>query len=500
MTEHVLGSAPDRGRHLALIDGQSGRAVTYGELAGAVRATSAGLHAWGLRKGEAAAICAPNSLDFPVAFHAAAALGAAVTTVNPGFTREEIARQLADCQAVVAFTTPELEKTVRDAGEGRLREVFRFGDGSFEALREQGGDPPQVKIRPAVDVAALPYSSGTTGPPKGVMLTHRNLVAMIEQFGPLDGTDESDVVIAALPFFHIYGLLVILNLALYRGATLVVFPRFELEPFLAAIARHRVSRLPLVPPLVLRLARDPLVDRYDHSSVRVAVSGAAPLAPELGRELAARFDCLVKQGYGLTELSPGSHMNPEDIPGQPPGSVGLLHPNTVCRLVDPVTLRDVPAGERGEIWVRGPQVMKGYLNRPDATAEMITPEGWLRTGDVGVIDAEGYLFVVDRLKELIKYKGFQVAPAELEAVLLSHPNVADAAVIGKPDGEAGEVPLAVVVPRPGATLSAADLMAFVAGHVAGYKKVREVEFADAIPRSPSGKILRRVLAERFART
>ena len=497
LTEHVLGAAFRRGDRVALIDGLTGRELSYAQLAQAVAATAAGLHARGLGKGEVAAICAPNHIEFPVAFHAAAAVGAAVTTVNAGFTVEEISRQLADAGAVVAFTTPELESRIRAAGAGRLRDVYCFGE-SFESLAVQRGVQPDIEINAAADVAALPYSSGTTGTPKGVMLTHRNLVAMIEQFGPLDLTGEQDVVIVVLPFFHIYGLMVILNLALYRGAQLVVFPRFELEPFLAAVERHRVTRLPLVPPLVLRLARDPIVDRYDHSSVKVAISGAAPLAPELQRQLADRFRCFVKQGYGMTELSPGSHMNPEDVPDQPPGSVGLLHPNTECRLIDPVSLEDVAVGARGEIWVRGPQVMKGYLNRPEATAEMITPEGWLRTGDVGVVDENGYLFVVDRLKELIKYKGFQVAPAELESILLAHQDVADAAVIGKPDAEAGEVPLAVVVPRQGARLTAREVMSFVEARVAGYKRVRAVEFAREIPKSPSGKILRRVLAEHLA--
>jgi acyl-CoA synthetase (AMP-forming)/AMP-acid ligase II len=344
-------------------------------------------------------------------------------------------------------------------------------------------------------VAALPYSSGTTGAPKGVMLTHRNLVAMLLAMHPVEGTTERDVTIAVLPFFHIYGLALILCLGLYRGATLVVFPRFQMEQFLAAVERWRVTRLPLVPPLVLRLVREPMVDRFDLSSVRVAVSGAAPLPPHLASELSDRLHCLVKQGYGLTELSPGSHMHAEDAGTPPAGSVGVLHANTECRLVDPATLRDVATGERGEIWVRGPQVMKGYLNRPEATAEIITPDGWLRTGDVGTIDAGGQLYVVDRLKELVKYKGYQVAPAELEAVLLSHPAVADVAVVPKPDAEAGEIPKAFVVVQPNAAPTAEELMAFVAERLAPYKRVREVEFVAEVPKSPSGKILRRVLVD-----
>jgi len=492
----VLERARERGTHPALIDGLTGAVTTYAELADAVDGLAAGLHGQGFRAGEVAAICAPNRVEFPLALLAVTRLGGIVTTINPAFTPAEMARQLGDAGAVLAFTTPELADRVREAGGDRLRDVLCFGDAAFAALTRTPGAPPVVAIDAASDVAVLPYSSGTTGTPKGVMLTHRNLVAMLLAMHPVEGTSDRDVTIAVLPFFHIYGLAIILSLGLYRGATLVVLPRFEMEQFLATVERWRVTRLPLVPPLVLRLAREPVVERFDLSSVRVATSGAAPLAADLALELAARLGCIVKQGYGLTELAPGSHMQAEDAGMPTPGSVGVLHANTECRLVDPVTLRDVGAGERGEIWVRGPQVMKGYLNRPEATAEMVSPDGWLRTGDVGTIDGDGQLFVVDRLKELIKYKGFQVAPAELEAVLLTHPAVADVAVVPKPDGDAGEIPKAFVVARPNAGATAEALMAHVAERVAPYKRVREVEFVAEIPKSPSGKILRRVLVDR----
>jgi acyl-CoA synthetase (AMP-forming)/AMP-acid ligase II len=491
----VLGDAPARGGRPALIDGPSGRVVTYAGLADAVERTAAGLHAAGFRKGEVAAICAPNCVEYPVAFLAIARLGGTVTPVNPALTAAEMAKQLTDAGAVVAFTTGELAGRVADAGCGRLRQVVHLDGDSFAALARTEGSPPPVAIDPAGDVVALPYSSGTTGTPKGVMLTHRNLVASLRQMHPVEATTDQDVTAAVLPFFHVYGLVVVLGLGLYRGATLVVFPRFQLEELLAAVERWRVTRLPLVPPILLRLARDPVVDRHDLRSVRVVISGAAPLAPDLAREVATRLGCLVKQGYGMTELSPVSHMQPEDG-SSPPGAVGVLHASTECRLVDPATLQDVAPGEPGELWVRGPQVMKGYLNRPEATAEMITPDGWLRTGDVGTIDTGGNLTVVDRLKELIKYKGYQVAPAELEALLLTHPAVADAAVVRRPDEEAGEVPKAFVVRRPGASLTAEELMAFVAERVAHYKRVRAVEFVPEIPRSPAGKILRRALVER----
>ncbi|HEX6348860.1 MAG TPA: AMP-binding protein [Candidatus Dormibacteraeota bacterium] len=467
----ILGRARERGEHPALIDAARGAVTTYAQLAEEVDRLASGLHDEGFGKGEVAALCTPNRVEFPIVACAVARLGGIVTTLNPAYTEAEMRRQLKDSGAVIAFTTAELAP--RFAG---LRRVYEFG-----RLPAASEAPPEVDIDPAQDVVALPYSSGTTGTPKGVMLTHRNLVAMQLLMGPVEGTSERDVTAAVLPFFHIYGFSVILALGLYRGATLVVFPRFEMESLLAAIQRYQITRLPLVPPLLLRLARDSLVDRYDVSSVRTVISGAAPLAPALADEVSRRFGCLVKQGYGLTELSPGSHMHPEDQGRPPPGSVGLLHPNTECRLVD------------GEIWVRGPQVMKGYLNQPEATAEMITPEGWLRTGDVGRVDERGYLYVVDRLKELIKYKGYQVAPAELEALLLTHPGVADAAVVGLPDEEAGEIPKAFVVRAPGSEVDAAELVEFVAAGVAPYKKVRQVEFVAEIPKSPSGKILRRLL-------
>lgn len=472
--------------------------MTYQELVEAVERTAGGLHARGLRRGDVAALCSSNRVEFAVAFLATARLGAATTLVNPSFTEPEMARQLADSDSVVAFASPEVVEKVRAAGGGRLREIYVFGaaDGavSFASL-SAGGPAREIDVNPD-EVVALPYSSGTSGTPKGVQLTHRNLVAMQMQMLPVEGTRPGDVVIAVLPFFHIYGLSVILVLGLYRGATIVVFERFRMDAFLTAIDRHRATRLPLVPPLILRLAREPSLDRFDLSSVRTVISGAAPLPAEVGRELGQRLGCFVKQGYGMTELSPGGHMHPEDGNTPPEGSVGLLHPNTECRLVDPVTGVDVGPGETGEIWYRGPQVMAGYLGRPEDTAAILSSDGWLRTGDIGRIDAEGYLYVVDRLKEMIKFKGFQVAPAELEALLLTHPSIADAAVIPSPDEEAGEVPKALVVLAPGAVATDTDIMEFVAARVAHYKQVRAVELVEEIPRSPSGKILRRLLVER----
>jgi 4-coumarate--CoA ligase len=344
------------------------------------------------------------------------------------------------------------------------------------------------------DVVALPYSSGTTGLSKGVMLTHKNLVANVAQTLGAIPSAPDERLMAVLPFFHIYGMQCMMNCGLRAGATVITLPRFDLEQFLRAHQDYRITRSFVAPPIVLALARHTLVDSFDLSHLRLVNSGAAPLKAELAAECSKRLGCDVIQGYGMTELSPVSHLTP---PGWfRPGSVGITAPNTQTRIVDPVTGVDRGTGEEGEVWVRGPQVMKGYLNTPQATAATLDADGWLHTGDLGCMDPDGHLYVVDRLKELIKYKGFQVPPAELEAVLLRHPDVADAAVIGLPDDEAGEIPAGYVVLRPAAAASPEEIMRFVAGEVAHYKQIRRLEVIDAIPKSAAGKILRRVLRER----
>jgi acyl-CoA synthetase (AMP-forming)/AMP-acid ligase II len=367
---------------------------------------------------------------------------------------------------------------------------------AFSDLVAGAGAPPHVAIEPE-DLVALPYSSGTTGLPKGVMLTHRNLVANMLQTNAAGHFRRSeDVTIAFLPFFHIYGLTVIALLGLESGATLVVLPKFELEPYLDLVERYRATLLHLVPPVVVALAKHPSVARRDFSSVSKLFSGAAPLSADVTEQCTRRLGCVLQQGYGLTETSPVTHVTPEDAASHKLGSIGPPVANTECRIVDPDTGRDVAEGTAAELWVRGPQVMRGYFKRPEDTRAAIDADGWFRTGDIGRVDADGYFYIVDRLKELIKYKGMQVPPAELEAVLLSHPAVADAAVVPFADAEAGEIPRAFVVRKGAAT--AEELMAFVAGQVAPYKKVRRLEFVDAIPKSPSGKILRRLLKDKPA--
>jgi acyl-CoA synthetase (AMP-forming)/AMP-acid ligase II len=495
--ELVLAGAAERGDHPAIIDGPSGRTLTYRQLAEAVRRTAAGLAARGFGKGDAFAIYLPNVPEYAVAFYAVSTAGGISTTANPLYTAGELASQLNDSRARFLLTAPPLlERALEAARASSVEEVFVLGEGAgatpFATLLESPGDPPAVEFDPATDLVTLPYSSGTTGLPKGVMLTHRNLVANLCQGDQFLVEDDQERVIAVLPLYHIYGLTVLMCGAIWKGATLVTMPRFDLEEFLRLLQDHRITRAFLVPPIVLGLAKHPLVDKYDLSSLNTVVSGAAPLDAGLEAACAERTGALVTQGWGLTETSPVVTTNLGSEPR--PGSVGRLLANTRCRVVDPASGADLPVGETGELVVAGPQIMKGYLGRPQETAGMLDPDGWLHTGDLGYIDGDGYVYVVDRVKELIKYKGLQVAPAELEAVLLAHPAIADAAVVRAADEEAGEIPKAFVVAR--SPLTEAEVMAYVAERVAPFKKVRKVEFVDEIPKAPSGKILRRVLASR----
>jgi acyl-CoA synthetase (AMP-forming)/AMP-acid ligase II len=500
LTEFVLGGAAVHAERPALIDGVSGRVLTYAQLAGAVRAAAAGLARRGFVKGDVLAILSPNLPEYVVAFHAVATLGGVVTPVNPQYTVEELRKQLEDSGAKYLVTIPQLLERAREAAEGKgLSEFFVFGEAEgatpFASLLEGGADDlPSVQINPRADLVVLPYSSGTTGVCKGVMLTHYNLVANLAQIRGTGHDWRDETLVCVLPLFHIYGMSVIMNHGLRCGAALVTLPRFDFEQLLRVMQEHRVSLAHLVPPIVLALTKSPLVDAYDLSALKTIFSGAAPLGAEQSRSATARLGCTIIQGYGMTETSPVTHLTTKER--NKPGSVGLCVPNMECRLVSVETSEELGVGERGEIQVRGPQVMKGYLGRPEATAQTVDAEGWLHTGDVAYVDEEGFFFIVDRAKELIKYKAFQVAPAELEAVLLTHRSVADAAVIPSPDDEAGEVPKAFVVVKDGHGLTEEEVLGFVAARVAPYKKVRRVEFVTQIPKSPSGKILRRLLVER----
>jgi acyl-CoA synthetase (AMP-forming)/AMP-acid ligase II len=480
----VLERAPELADRAALIDGSNGRTLTYAQLDEAARSFAAGLQARGFAKGDVFAISSPNTPEFAVAFFGVGMAGGVTTTANPLYTARELAFQLNDSSARFLLTAPPfLEVALAAARESKVEEVFVIGggEGATPFAELLAADPATAKkpiIDPKQDLLVLPYSSGTTGKPKGVMLTHHNLVANICQYRELEEFDDHETLIAVLPFFHIYGMTVIMSAALSRGSTIVSLPRFDIDEFLLAIERHKVSIAYVVPPIVLALTNHPVVDNHDISSLKFINSGGAPLGEDLEKACAARIGSVIKQGYGLTETSSVTHTNPY------PGRVKVA------------TGRDLDCNERGELWVRGPQIMKGYLNRPDATAECLDGDGWLRTGDIAIVDDDGYFRIVDRLKEFIKYKGFQVAPAELEDLLMAHEAVDDAAVVPSPDEEAGELPKGFVVLKPGAEIGAEEIKRYVAERVAPHKKLRLIEFVDEIPKSASGKLLRRVLIER----
>ena len=496
---------------VAVVDAMSGKTFTYEELQRDIIRFAGSLEAWGFPTGGVMAVMAPNMAEYPVVVHGVLTMGGTVTTVNPLYTAEELANQLRDSGAQMIFVHALFAETALTAAASIddahvLKGVIVYGaeiDGtiSYEKFLDgeygQTGDVGQAEVDLDTHVAVLPYSSGTTGLPKGVMLSHRNLVANIEQC-KANLTKEPEAIIAVLPFFHIYGFHVLLNTMLSMGKTVVTLPRFDLEVFLGLIQQYKAKNIYVVPPIVVALAKHPLVDNFDLSSLEGIFSGAAPLGSDVENLVTERLGVKVLQGYGMTELSPVSHLCPEDF--EKPGSIGKLVANSECRIVSSATGEDMGVGEEGEIWVRGPQVMLGYLGNEQATVDTIDEDGWLHTGDIGYVDEDGDYFITDRLKELIKFKGFQVPPAELEALLLGHPDVADAAVVGYPDEEAGEVPKAFVVLK--ADVSSADMASksteiidFVAEQVAHYKKIRIMEFVEEIPKSASGKILRRLLRE-----
>jgi len=492
---------------VAVIDGPTGAQTTFGELAEGVDRFAAALGERGLGRGDVIALFAPNNAYYPVVFHGALAAGVAVTTVNSLYTPDELAFQLRDSGAKMLVTISAFLDRARAATgqEGVVVTETVLLDGSRDEastpLPENGladllsttAERPEVRLT-GDDVAALPYSSGTTGRAKGVVLTHRNLVANLVQFQVLNtSTGPDSKILAVLPFFHIYGMTVMMNHGIYVRATVVTMPKFDLAEFLRVISEYRVDRVYIAPPIAVALAKHPMVDQYDIDCVDIVFSGAAALDAELGHAVGKRLNCTVLQGYGMTELSPVSHAMPQDRPDMDLNSIGVALPSIECKLVDPETGEE---GQRGELWVRGPNVMREYLNNPQATADTLDSDGFLHTGDVATVTEDGVFTIVDRVKELIKYKGYQVPPAELEALLLTNESIADAAVIGVKDAEGEEVPKAFIVRQQGADIDEDGVMSFVSERIAPHKKVRQVEFIDQIPKSASGKILRKDLRAR----
>jgi acyl-CoA synthetase (AMP-forming)/AMP-acid ligase II len=489
---YVLEDAASRRTKPALVDGVTGRIVTYGDLDDMSARAAAALTDAGLQPGQVVALISLNTPLWAVACYAILRAGAIVTPVNPLLTAAEIRKQLQDSQACTVISASGTDPKLAEALEGTaVTRHYSLDDGPDGLFTATPSGPSALPVIDPEATAALPYSSGTSGVSKGVMLSHRNLVANLVQSSGSWRLDDGDVVCAALPLFHIYGFNVIMNAALRAGATVITLPRFDLRTYLGIVERFGVTRGHFAPPVVLALVEAPDLGEFDLSSMRVAVSAAAPLPASLAVRFTERTGIRIVQGYGMTEASPGTHTVGDDDLHIPADSVGALVPSTEARIVDPDTGQDAADGTPGELWIRGPQVMQGYLANPAATEQTLTG-GWLRTGDVVEI-RDGHFYVVDRLKELIKYNGFQVAPAELESLLLTHPRITDAAVIGVPHPTAGETPKAfIVVDGP---IDIPELLEWVAARVASYKKIRDAEIVDQIPKSPTGKILRRVLKD-----
>jgi len=489
---------------LALADADSGEKLSFREFKDKVSVVGSGLSQLGIRKGDVVLLFSPNSIYSPLCFFGIVSIGAVATTVNQLYTAMEVAKQVQDSKPKLIITVPELWDKVKDLG---LPAIVIGGDGdskgasspitSFSEVLTLGVQKraPEVIIK-QTDTAALLYSSGTTGTNKGVVLTHRNfmaaaLMATCEQ--ELKG-ERHCTVLCLLPMFHVYGLACVTYGQLQRGNAVVSMGKFTFVRMLEVIQEYKITQLPIVPPIVIAVAKENIVARYDLSSLKEVISGAAPLGKDIMQECADRIpQAIMTQGYGLTESCGIATITFPKERNSHFGSAGTLVPGLEAKIVNLETGRSLPPNQSGEVWLRGPNIMTGYFNNPNATKMTLDKEGWLHTGDMGYFDDEGGLFIVDRIKELIKYKGFQVAPAELEGLLLTHPQIVDAGVIPLPDLNAGEVPIAYVVRTPGSSLTEKDAMAYVAKQVAPFKRLHRINFVDSIPKSSSGKILRREL-------
>ena len=448
----------------------------------------------GISKGDVVGIFSTNIPEYFIAFQGILRAGAVVTPINTLYRDHEVRDQLVDSGAVLLLASRSLLATAQAAVAGLPHVKALCMEELWEWAAEAPPEPRPVEIDPLNDLAVLPYSSGTTGLPKGVILTHYNLTSNIRQALTMGYSTSYSIGLSFLPYYHIYAMTILMNCGFAMGEKQVVMPGFNPEQLLSLIEQHKVTDLFVVPPALLILINNPAFAKYDMSSLRFICSAAAPLPAELGEQSRRAFKCPIAEAYGMSETSPLINIAPPSMIS--PGFVGPPAADTTEKIVDLTTDEELAPDGVGELLVMGPQVMKGYWNQPLATAETMTDDGWLRTGDIARADERGFIQIVDRKKEMIKYKGHQIAPAELEALLLEHPGVLDAAVIPKRQADGNEIPKAFIVRRPGMTVDESDIEAFVEERVAPYKKVREIEFLDLIPKSLAGKILRRELIER----
>lgn len=530
--EYCFEKLPQVADRPCLIVGSTGKIFSYAETHLICKQTAAGLTKLGIGRGDVIMILLHNCAEFVFSFMGASMIGAVSTTANPYYTASEIFKQVKSSNAKIIITQSQYVDKLRPTSTADS-EIPVFGQ-DFSVITVD--DPPESCLHfsdiissddkacenddqnyaclnsssssfgSSTDPVAMPFSSGTTGLPKGVILTHKSLITSVAQ--QVDGENpnlymsEDDVVLCLLPLFHIFSLNSVMLCALRAGSGILLMQKFEIGALLELIQKHRVSIAAVVPPLVLALAKNPMVEKYDLKSVRVVLSGAAPLGKELEDTLRSRLPrAVLGQGYGMTEAGPVITMcmgfAKEPLPTKP-GSCGSVVRNAELKIVVPETGSSLGYNQPGEICIRGHQIMKGYLNNDAATAATIDADGWLHTGDIGYVDDDEEVFIVDRVKEIIKYKGFQVPPAELEALLVSHPLIADAAVVPQKDEGAGEVPVAFVIRSNGSELTEEAVKEFIAKQVVFYKKLHKVYFVQSIPKSPSGKILRKDLRAKLA--
>ncbi|KAB2081693.1 hypothetical protein ES319_A05G148600v1 [Gossypium barbadense] len=494
-----------------LINGTTGKVYTYAEVELTARRIASGLNKLGIQQRQVIMLLLPNTPEFVLSFLGASFRGAIATAANPFFTRAEVSKHAKGSNARLIITQASYVDKVKEFAQDNdviVMCIDSAPEGCLhfsELTQADDNDLPEVDIAPE-DVIGLPYSSGTTGLPKGVMLTHKGLVTSVAQ--QVDGENPNlyfyseDVILCLLPMFHIYALNSIMLCGLRVGAAILIMQKFEIGLALELIQKYKVTIAPIVPPIMFTIAKSSETDKYDLSSVRMVKSGGAPLGKELEDAVRAKFPgAKLGQGYGMTEAGPvlamclGFAKEPFEIKS---GACGTVVRNAEMKIVDPDTGSSLPRNQAGEIIIRGDQIMKGYLNDPEATARTIEKDGWLHTGDIGYIDDDDELFIVDRLKELIKYKGFQVAPAELEAMLIAHPDIIDAAVVGMKDEAVGEVPVAFVVKSGKSEISEDEIKQYISKQVVYYKRISRVFFIEAIPKAPSGKILRKELRAKLA--
>ncbi|OIW18669.1 hypothetical protein TanjilG_13421 [Lupinus angustifolius] len=495
-----------------IINSNTGEIFTYSDVELTARKVAAGFNNLGIKQGDVILLLLQNCPQFVFSFLGASYLGAIITTANPFYTSAEVEKQAAASNTKIIITQSSYVEKVKDfARDYNIKVVCidAIPEGEYlhfsELTSSDEDDIPAVKISPD-DVVALPYSSGTTGLPKGVMLTHKGLVTSVAQ--QVDGENpniyfhSNDVILCVLPLFHIYSLNSVLLCGLRVGAAILIMQKFEIITLLELVEKHKVTIAPFVPPIVLAIAKSDDLERYDLSSIRMIMSGAAPMGKELEEAVRAKLpNGTLGQGYGMTEAGPVLSMclafakDPFVVKS---GACGTVVRNAEMKIIDPETGTSLSRNQAGEICIRGNQIMKGYLKDPEATERTIDKGRWLHTGDIGYIDDNDEVFIVDRLKELIKYKGFQVAPAELEAMLIAHPNIVDAAVVSMRDEAAGEVPVAYVVRSIGSKISEDEIKKYISKQVVFYKRINRVFFVDSIPKAPSGKILRKELRARLA--